>query len=257
MNIENEVRSIFNNVCSSNNNYTTYELEQIIEQVLDIEDIKDNEHALSNIEVIAKERVSGLSREQVELAKTADQKWLNMSGMAYESMILRESNRLLVNAPIRFIKPIDLKREIHNNQIFNSQKDMDTIENWIQGETFDLYLVKEKEDGLVVFGVVQCKKSIRERVSRDREPSIKATEEGFMSILIGMNGETLGKSNNTKNRQMINGNGSHYDKQGWHSAYFEILPFENGVIYKKEKLIDDLLKNYKKFKDDTECYIPE
>ena len=42
MDIENEVRKIFNDVCSSNNNYTTYELEQIIEQVLDIEDIKDN-----------------------------------------------------------------------------------------------------------------------------------------------------------------------------------------------------------------------
>lgn len=39
-------------------------------------------------------------------------------------------------------------------------------------------------------------------------------KKGFISILIGMNGDALGKTENTKARQMINSNSNHFKEQG-------------------------------------------
>lgn len=249
MNLENRIKHIFDNICKEENNYSGIELEKIIDKVLELDEIKTNEDALSQIEKVAKERVSGLTQEQVERAKTADQKWLNMSGLAYENIIMKETNALLKDTDVLLFSPTELKEKILKNQITNSEQDILDIKNWIQGGTFDLYIIKVQEDKFKVFGVVQCKKSIRERVSRDREPSIIAMKKGFISILIGMNGDALGKTENTKARQMINGNSNHFKEQGWYAAYFEKLPFENGVIYKKEKLIKDLLNAKNLFKN--------
>jgi len=249
MNLENKIKNIFDTICKNQEDYTGEELKKIIDSVLELEEIETNEEALLNIEKIAKERVSGLSQEQIVKAKKSDQKWLVMSGLAYERIVLKESNLKLKDENIKIVNPNELKILISISKIKNNEKDLVFLSNWIKGETFDLFILKKVKKGFVVFGVIQCKKSIRERVSRDREPSIGAMEKGFFSILIAMNGEGLGKTNNTKSRQMINGNGNHFKKRGWHSAYFENLPFENGFIFNKNRLIEDILKNSSLFKN--------
>lgn len=124
MNLENRIKHIFDNICKEENNYSGIELEKIIDKVLELDEIKTNEDALSQIEKVAKERVSGLTQEQVERAKTSDQKWLNMSGLAYENIIMKEINILLKDTDVMVFSPHKLKEKVLKNHIINSEQDI-------------------------------------------------------------------------------------------------------------------------------------
>lgn len=248
MNIEDKVKEIYKKTCKQKENYTTEEIINITDEVLMMEEIKSNFQALKIIEKIAKESVSGLTTEQIEKAKKADQKWLNISGNTYEKIIEKENNIYLEDSCSKFYFPKKVKEFIDKGELINNEKDTELLKKWIKGKTFDLYIVKKQEEGYVVFSVVQCKKSIRERVARDREPSIKAMNAGFFSILISLNDECLGKET-TKMRKMFTGDDFHYSGKGWDYAYFEKLSLATNNIKHKSYLINDIKeaeKNYKK-----------
>lgn len=242
-----QVKIIFDEECKTKkDDYTTEELKQVIDRTLLIDGI-DNKTALTTIEFVAKERVSGLTVEEIARAKKADQKWLNMSGNAYEVIIKNEINEEMMFSNIKVLTPTELRMALSKDKVKNDEKDLELIRNWITGKTFDLYIVKSVADGVVVFSVVQCKKSIRERVSRDREPSMKAMRNGFWSILISLSDDGLGTTVGTKSREMFNG-GIHFRGKGWSVAYVEGLELESGVITKKEKIMNDLKMAVEKFK---------
>ena len=67
------------------------------------------------------------------------------------------------------------------------------------------------------FGCVQCKTSIRDRVSRDREPSVEAMKSQFWSTAFVLDGTMLSVP---KYKNMVNGNEeSEFKKNGWHGVY--------------------------------------
>lgn len=243
MDLEEHINSIFNRICLKKNDYSNEELDLIIEETLSLNDIEDEKEAFLIIEKIAKERTSGLTEEQLSAAKRADQKWLNMSGNAYERLNKKKINQELKenNQDIEVLLPEDVKELINEQKLINNQDDLDKIINWLKNRTFDLFISKKNSlNQHVIYSVCQCKKSIRERVSRDREPSRQAMKSGFYSILISLKGDTLG-SKDTKMREMFNGRGTNYKGRGWHKAYFEELNFESGIICHKKKLIEDLI----------------
>ena len=53
----------------------------------------------------------------------------------------------------------------------------------------NLFAITTYEDKKFCFGCVQCKTSIRDRVTRDREPSIHAMESYFWSVVFVLDGE--------------------------------------------------------------------
>lgn len=235
-----QVRNIFNEECKELiNDYTTAELNMIVSRTLEIDGVT-NKVALSAIEIIAKECVSGLSIEQINAAKKADQKWLNMSGNAYEVIAQKEINEKLLFSNARVLNPLELRKALKENKVINSEKDLQLINKWLSGRTFDLFIANLTPKGLNVFSVVQCKKSIRERVSRDREPSMLAMRNGFWSILLSLSDDGLGKKEDTKAREMFNG-GKHFRGKGWSSAYVENVEVECGIIKNRNRLVEDLL----------------
>lgn len=242
MELKEIIFTLFEKTCKEKNNYTTEELSFVIDKAIQNHNIEDKQKLFAVIEEVAKERTSGLNVEQIKLAKSADQKWLNISGLAYERIIKNEINNEFQDEIIALTSS-EVGQMLKENLILNSENDKNLLATWVKGKTFDLFIGKNISNRTIkIFGVVQCKKSIRERVSRDREPSLFAMENGFWSILIASDGGALG-SKTTKAREMFNGNGVHFEKNGWDSAYFENLSFESGRIFFKERLFKDIKNN--------------
>ncbi len=91
-------------------------------------------------------------------------------------------------------------------------------------ETFDQYILEESGDigKYRCIGVIQSKVSIRDRVTRDREPSISAMNNFFWSIVFVLDGGYIKTSDRQKFVDMVNGNseeGDEYEKNGWHGMY--------------------------------------
>ena len=59
---------------------------------------------------------------------------------------------------------------IHAGNIHNDETDMLWISQRIHTDVFDLYAISTWQEHNYVFGCIQSKTSIRDRVTRDREP---------------------------------------------------------------------------------------
>ena len=251
MNLElkKEVVEIYYEECINPLKYESEELINISKKVMLLEEIKSHQEAIEIIGEVSKEAETGLSKEQMIKAISADQKFKRMSGELYEFMVKEENNKLLkeIKTYSKFYFPKEVRNLIENKSIKNNESDIELIKMWIKSRTFDLFLLREDKEGYVVYGVVQCKKSIRERVGRDREPSMKAMKNGFFSILISSHDEALGREK-TKMREMFSGGGDHYQKKGWDFAYFEKILLETKNIKHIKKLIADIIKAAKKYK---------
>lgn len=75
---------------------------------------------------------------------------------------------------------------------------------------------------------MQSKTSIRDRVTRDREPSRQAMNELFWSIAVTLDGSFLGMP---KFIEMVNGGGNDYPTNGWHGMYVMSNLYTNERIY--------------------------
>lgn len=166
----------------------------------------------------------------------AENSWKKSSGHAFESIIKILCNKELEKENIKLFLQKDISKLIKDNKIGNHHRDLELINKYVKSSAFDLYISKKKDDKIFVFGVVQSKTSIRDRVTRDREPSIKAMENFFWSIAVVLDGDFLKLP---KFKAMVNGNSSSFSKNGWHGMYVFSDKFTNDRIYP----IGDKLEN--------------
>lgn len=157
-----------------------------------------------------------LDEEIIAKVISADQSWKKASGHAFEEFIYETLNPQLKDAEIKFLLQRDIHTMLNNGQINNDQADIEWLKQKLHRDVFDLYAVLTYLGNHYVYGCIQSKTSVRDRVSRDREPSIEAMEQKFWSIAIVLNGKFLALP---KFKEMVNGGGSDYDKNGWHGLY--------------------------------------
>ena len=78
------------------------------------------------------------------------------------------------------------------------------------------YAVVNVENKRFCFGCIQSKTSVRDRVTRDREPSIHAMQSFFWSVCIALDGDFLKMP---KFKAMVNGGSAEFPENGWHGMY--------------------------------------
>ena len=162
-------------------------------------------------------RKSGISDpEMLEKALSASQSWKKSSGHAFEEMIKLLGTQSLHQNDIDIVLQRDLSRLISDNDISNEQRDIDWLKLQLAKDIFDLYAIVIKNDKRYVFGCIQTKSSIRDRVTRDREPSVHAMEHFFWSTIIVFDGSWLAMP---KFRYMVNGGNDEFPHNGWHGMY--------------------------------------
>lgn len=161
--------------------------------------------------------ISGISDlATVTAVLSAENSWKKSSGHAFEETIKDLGNSSLRNYGIEIILQRDLSLLLLENRILNEVRDISWLKEQIATSAFDLYLTINQNDKFLVFGCVQSKTSIRDRVTRDREPSMIAMSAYFMSVAIVLDGDFLRLP---KFRNMVNGNSPEYPLNGWHGMY--------------------------------------
>lgn len=140
----------------------------------------------------------------------------NLSESELSATIKDLGNLSLKQYGIEIILQRDLSLLLAENRILNEVRDISWLREQVATSAFDLYLVINQEDKFIVFGCIQSKTSIRDRVTRDREPSMIAMSAYFMSVAIVLDGDFLRLP---KFRNMVNDNSPEYPLNGWHGMY--------------------------------------
>lgn len=163
---------------------------------------------------------------------SADQSWKKSSGHVFESYIKEIANPSLEQYAVKFVLQKDLNHMIQNNDIHNDTTDMARIRQRIHTDVFDLYAISSWQSRNYVFGCIQSKTSIRDRVTRDREPSRQAMNEAFWSVAVTLDGAFLAMP---KFQEMVNGGGNDYPENGWHGLYVMSNNYTCDRIYPVDK----------------------
>ncbi len=158
-----------------------------------------------------------ISQEAATKVISADQSWKKSSGHAFEEVVKEMSTESVVDSGITVVLQRDAKKLIDEGKIKNERRDIEWLKPQIQGGVFDLFVIK---DGFI-FGCVQAKTSIRDRVTRDREPSMNAMNHFFWSIAFVLDGDFLKLP---KFQHMVNGGSEEFIKNGWHGMYVFSIP---------------------------------
>ncbi|MCQ2344807.1 MAG: BsaWI family type II restriction enzyme [Paludibacteraceae bacterium] len=173
-------------------------------------------------------RKSGIDDiEKVTKVIQAEQSWRSSSGHAFEELVKELANLSLQNTKFEFLLQKDLNTLLKANEIGNGPTDIAWLKEKVKGGVFDLYViahVKRYDDDAdetvnksICFGCVQCKTSIRDRVSRDIVPSNEAMKAPFWSIGFVLDGTMFSVP---KYKNMVNGNANtEFKKNGWHGMY--------------------------------------
>jgi len=159
---------------------------------------------------------------------SADQSWKKSSGHAFEEMIKSLASEALTNDGIEIVLQRDLSTLIKADEIANEPRDLSWLREQIKSSVFDLYALIKKEDKTFCFGCIQSKTSIRDRVTRDREPSLHAMASFFWSTVIVLDGDFLRLP---KFAAMVNGGTTEFPENGWHGLYELSGREERGRIY--------------------------
>lgn len=157
-----------------------------------------------------------IDEEIISKVISADQSWKKASGHAFESFISEVANPALAQHGVRFVLQRELSEMISSGNIHNDEVDMAWISQRIHTDVFDLYAISSWQNHNYVFGCIQSKTSIRDRVTRDREPSQQAMNASFWSIAVALDGTFLALP---KFQEMVNGGGADYEDNGWHGLY--------------------------------------
>lgn len=189
-------------------------------------------------------RKSGIDNSNViEKVISADQSWKKSSGHAFEEAIKLIASESLASSNIEIILQKDLSALIQDNEIANEPRDISWLKEQIKGSVFDLYAIYKENGKKYCFGCIQSKTSIRDRVTRDREPSIHAMQSYFWSIAIVLDGDFL---KNQKFIDMVNGGASGYDINGWHGMYVFSEKYTSGRIYPTDINFKNLVEHAKR-----------
>lgn len=174
-------------------------------------------------------RKSGIDNaETIAKVISADQSWKKSSGHAFEEMIKVLGTAALSHAGIEIILQRDLSALIKTGKIDNEPRDISWLKEQISANIFDLYALVKVKDKEYCFGCIQSKTSIRDRVTRDREPSMQAMQSFFWSTVIVLDGDFL---KNRKFISMVNGGTAEYETNGWHGMYVFCENYSQDRIY--------------------------
>ena len=174
-------------------------------------------------------RKSGISDlDTITKVISADQSWKKSSGHAFEEMVKELASLALYGSNIEVILQRDLNTIIKANELANEPRDISWLREQIKANIFDLYCILTIDDRKYCFGCVQAKTSIRDRVTRDREPSIHAMQSFFWSVVFVLDGDFLRLP---KFVSMINGGAEEFRENGWHGMYVLSVKEEQDRIY--------------------------
>ena len=174
-------------------------------------------------------RNSGINDSAIiENVISADQSWKKSSGHAFEEIIKTLGNEVLSSYKINLILQKDLNSMLRDNDLSNEIRDCNWLKDQVNASIFDLYAIVENERKKYCFGCIQSKTSIRDRVTRDREPSINAMKAFFWSVVIVLDGDFL---KNDKFVCMVNGGSAEFEQNGWHGMYVLSKQFNKDRIY--------------------------
>lgn len=174
-------------------------------------------------------RKSGISDlETINKVISADQSWKKSSGHAFEEMVKELASLALYGTGVEIILQRDLNTLIKACELANEPRDISWLKEQIKANIFDLYGILTIEGKKYCFGCVQAKTSIRDRVTRDREPSIHAMQSFFWSVVFVLDGDFLRLP---KFVSMINGGSEEFRENGWHGMYVLSAKEMNQRIY--------------------------
>lgn len=162
-------------------------------------------------------RKSGISNAStIEKVIKADQSWKKSSGHAFEEMVKLLANAALSETNVEILLQRDLNTIVKAGELANEPRDISWIKEQIKASAFDLYATYVENGKRYCFGCIQSKTSIRDRVTRDREPSMTAMRSFFWSVAIVLDGDFLKLP---KFKAMVGGGTSEYAINGWHGMY--------------------------------------
>lgn len=174
----------------------------------------------------------------VERCLSAHQSWIKSSGHSFERYISNINNELLKKNEIRFILQSELTSMIKEHGLTNTAEDIEGLKSW--GKDFDLYAIQSVHGDVHVFGCIQSKTSIRDRVGRDVTFSNNAMDGLFWSAAVTLDGAFL---NMPEFIHMVNG-GASYRSNGWHGMYaMSGIESSNGRIYKVDDTMELFIKH--------------
>lgn len=175
-------------------------------------------------------RKSGIDdAEVIARVISADQSWKKSSGHAFEEMIKTLGNHILNPRGIEILLQRDLHEFINGGRINNDPRDLYWLMAQIQASAFDLYATVRIDDGRTFcYGCIQSKTSIRDRVTREREPSLNAMGNFFWSAAVVLDGDFLRLP---KFKSMVNGGTPAYPENGWHGMYVFSEQYSDDRIY--------------------------
>ena len=163
----------------------------------------------------------------------AHQSWIKSSGHSFERYISNIDNDKLKKNEIRFILQSELTDMVKKKKLANTDEDIHGLNAW--GKDFDLYAIQTIHGDTHVFGCIQSKTSIRDRVGRDVTFSRNAMEGLFWSVGVTLDGDFL---NMDEFIHMVNGGGS-YQTNVWHGMYaMSGVEKSNDRIYKVDDKLD-------------------
>ena len=122
----------------------------------------------------------------------------------------------------------DLNIRVKAGELANELRDVSWLKEQIAGSVFDLFATFKDGGKRFCFGCLQCKTSIRDRVTRDREPSIMAMQSFFWSAVLVLDGDFLKLP---KFKAMVEGGSTEYKENGWHGMYVFSDTFKGKRIY--------------------------
>lgn len=168
-----------------------------------------------------------MQADVIKRCLSAHQSWTKTSGHSFERYISNVQSDELQKNEIRFILQSELTKMIKKKKLTNTSEDIANLSRW--KKDFDLYAVQSVHGDTHVFGCIQSKTSIRDRVGRDVTFSHNAMKGLFWSAAVTLDGDFL---NMPEFYHMVNGGGS-YDVNGWHGMYaMSGIEKSAGRIYK-------------------------
>ncbi len=174
-------------------------------------------------------RKSGISDlETINKVISADQSWKKSSGHAFEEMVKELASLALYGTGMEIVLQRDLNTLIRAGELANEPRDISWLKEQVRANIFDLYSIITVDGKKYCFGCVQAKTSIRDRVTRDREPSIHAMQSFFWSVIFVLDGDFLRLP---KFVSMINGGSEEFPENGWHGMYVLSLKEPDQRIY--------------------------
>ncbi len=174
-----------------------------------------------------------VQQEVYDRCISAHQSWIKASGHSFERYIAGLNNPELTQNGIRFILQSELTELIKQKGLKNTAEDIAGLQAW--GKDFDLYAIQTIYGNTRVFGCIQSKTSIRDRIGRDRAFSENAMDALFWSAAVTLDGDFLNMAEFTN---MVNGGGS-YHTNSWHGMYaMSGITGNNNRIYKTNERLD-------------------